>query len=113
MLCRELQRCSRGPPIGIDETAPKHPSVWAPVGSGDSKTLQVMEQIHRSEYSVASSMFTHVEQEDFMMDLWWELSGCMTRTGLQRKKGPTELPSRNWRHYQGSAEGDQACEGEW
>ena len=69
MWHREHQRHSRGPPLEIDKTAPKHPSVWALVGSWDSEILWVMEQIYRGKYSVAPSMFTYAEQEDFMREL--------------------------------------------
>ena len=54
-------------------------------------------------------MFTCAEQEDFMRKVWWELSRCMTRAGLQSKGGSAELLSRSWRYSWGSFEGYQAC----
>ena len=84
--------------------------MWALVGSQDSNILQVVVQIYRGEYSVVASVFMCAEQEDFVRELQWDLSGQMTRAGLQSKRGPAELPSRSWRHSQGLGEGDQACE---
>ena len=52
-------------PLEVEETAPKHPNVWALVGSKDSDILWVAEQIYRGHYSVAPSMFTSAEQEDY------------------------------------------------
>ena len=66
----------------IDETALEHPGVQSLVGSQDSDILWVTEQIYRGEYLVVPSVFTHVEEEDFMRELQWELSRWMTRVGL-------------------------------
>ena len=113
MWCKEHQRCSQGLPLEPTETAPEHPSVQTLIGSHDSELLQVMEQIYKGEYAVAPSVFTHAQHEHFMRELQWKLSGCMTRPGLWSKRGPAELPSRNWRCSQGPVEGDQACEVKW
>ena len=42
-----------------------------------------------------------------MTELWWELSRCMTRAGLQSERGPgNELLSRSQRCSQGPVEED-------
>ena len=65
----EHLRFSRGPLSETEEIAPEHPSVQALVGSQDSDILKVVEQIYRIEDQVAPSVFTHVDQEDFMREL--------------------------------------------
>ena len=67
-----------------------------------------MEQIYKDKYMVAPSVFTHAQQEDFMMELWRELSGFMTTVGLQGKRGPAEFPSKTQRCSWGPDEEDQA-----
>ena len=87
MQCTECIGCSRGLLLEVEETAPGHPSVQALVGSQDSDILRVIEQIYRGEYSVTPCVLINAEQEELMRELWWELSGQMTRAGLQSKRG--------------------------
>ena len=58
-------------------------------------------------------MCTHAQQEDFMKELQLELSGCMSRAGQQREKGPAGLPSRSQMCSWGPVEEEQAPEVEW
>ena len=110
MWHKEHQRCSWGLPLEPTEAAPEHPSVWTLLGSWNSDLLRVTKQIYEGKYLVVPSMFTCVQQEDFMKELQRELSRCMTRAGLWSKRGPAELPSRSQRHSQGPVEEDQALE---
>ena len=57
-------------------------------------------------------MFSHA-QKDFMKELWWELSGCMSRAGLWSERGTAELPSISQRCSWGPVEEEQALEEEW
>ena len=110
MQHKEHQRCSWRVPPEPTETALEHPSVWTLIGSRDSDLLWVTEQIYKGEYMVAPSMFTHPQQEDFMKELWRDLSGCMTRAGLWSNREPAELPSRSQRSSWCLDEEDQALE---
>ena len=112
MWCKEHQRCSKRLPLKPTETAPEHPSVWNIIGSWIFNLLWVMEQIYKGKYMVAPSMFTHVQQENFMKWLWWEISRCMFRADLWSERGPAELPSRTWRCSWGLVEEEQVLEEE-
>ena len=97
MQHKEHQRHSQGFLLEPTKTAPEHPSVQTLIESWDTNLLQVMEQIYKDKYMVAPSMFTHAQQEDFMKELQWELSRCMTRADLWSERGPAELLSRSQR----------------
>ena len=113
MWHKKHQRHTWGLPLEPTETAPEHPSVWTLIGSQDSNLLWVMDQIYKGEYALAPSVLTCTQQEDFMKELWWKLSECMTRAVLWSERMPAELPSRNQRHSEGPVEEDHACEVEW
>ena len=97
-------------PTGTNWDSLSAPSVQTLIGLWDSGLLWVTEQIYKGKCVVVPSMFTHVQQEDFMKELWWKLSKWMTRGGLWSERGSAELPSRCQRYSQGLVEEEQALE---
>ena len=59
--------------------------------------LQVAEQINKAKDMVELSVFTHAQCNDLMKEQQRELLRHLTQAGLQGKRGPAKLPSRNWK----------------
>ena len=64
------------------EMASDHPSVKTLIGSTDLEILDVAEHVYRGQYEVALSMLPQRLQDQFMAELYEELSKHMVKAGL-------------------------------
>ena len=76
------------------ETAPEHPSVRTLLGSTDQEILDVAEHICRGQYEVAPSVLPQRLQDQFMAELYEELSKCLVRASLQSAIATAQSLSR-------------------